>query len=176
MNFVTGAKIPEQYFFQDDGVIPNSKLPVLVYREVFVGNSKHSAKIIEDKFYQNNWRGGWDNGIYSFHHYHSTAHEVLGIYSGEADVMFGGSKYGKVVKVKAGDVVVIPAGVGHKKISSKDLGVIGAYPNAMSYDLIKEDEPQKREQALKNLKKVPLPNTDPVSGENILPEIWNKIN
>jgi long-chain acyl-CoA synthetase len=39
---------------------------------------------------RNGWSGTWRNGIYAFHHYHSTSHEVLGIAAGSAAVRFGG--------------------------------------------------------------------------------------
>jgi uncharacterized protein YjlB len=160
---------PEEYLFEDDGFIPNSKLPVLVYRSVF--NEKRGDKFLIQTFAKNNWKNSWDNGIYSFHHYHSTSHEVLGIYNGEAEVQLGGEQ-GKIVKVKAGDVIVIPAGVGHKKITSKNLGVIGAYPNGMSYDLMKGKK-EERPKADQNIQKVPVPKTDPIFGDQYgLTKIW----
>ena len=38
------------------------------------------------------WLGAWVDGIYAFHHFHSTAHEVLGIVAGSASVILGGPK------------------------------------------------------------------------------------
>ena len=47
---------------------------------------------------------------------------------GEVTVLFGGEG-GVRVAAKAGDVIVLPAGTGHKKLSSRgSLGIVGAYP------------------------------------------------
>ncbi|WP_250123845.1 cupin domain-containing protein [Chroococcidiopsis sp. CCMEE 29] len=63
------------------------------------------------------------------HHYHSTAHEVLGISRGKAAVRLGGDARGQTFEVRAGDVIIIPAGVAHKNLdSSSDFLVVGAYP------------------------------------------------
>ena len=117
-----------EHRFADDGDVPNNRLPLIVYAEAIDAGRGDPAVAFEDLFAGNGWGGGWRNGIFPFHHYHSTAHEVLGIARGEADVRFGGER-GETVHVKAGDAVLIPAGVGHKRLSSShDLLVIGAYP------------------------------------------------
>ena len=154
---------PEMFRFDDDGVIPNSKLPLLLYRGALDANVGDSAAAFEDLFARHRWAGSWRNGIYDFHHYHSTAHEVLGIARGHATVRFGGPR-GRTVDVVAGDAVAIPAGVGHKNEgASADLLVIGAYPDGMSYDLCR-GRPGERPDVLRNIAAVPLPATDPVSG------------
>ena len=92
----------------------------------------------EALFRRHGWGGSWRNGIFPFHHYHSTAHEVLGIAAGEAEVRFGGEN-GETLTVRAGDAVLIPAGVGHKRLSATpDLLVIGAYPGGQRADLMRE--------------------------------------
>ncbi len=98
---------PETYHFSDDGRFPNSSLPLLVYR----GAIPADARAMERTFRVNGWSNVWRNGIFGYHHFHSIAHEVLGIAAGEACVEFGGPG-GQTVEVRAGDVVVIPAGVG----------------------------------------------------------------
>ena len=154
---------PIQLTFKDDGEIPNSKLQLLIYKNVF-SEEKANPEFIKAHFANYNWSNAWDNGVFDYHHYHSTAHEVLGIHSGYAKLQLGG-KNGEQVSVEEGDVIVIPAGVGHKRISqSDDFGVIGAYPGGMDYD-IKRGEDGERPQADENISKVPMPDNDPVYGK-----------
>ena len=87
---------------KDDSIFPNSNLKLLVYRKALDLPEKDPASIFEQLFGANNWHGSWRNGIYPYHHYHSTAHEVLGIYSGWADVQLGGEK-GIALEIQAGD-------------------------------------------------------------------------
>src|SRR5580704_15947769 len=99
---------PVPFLFEDDGMIPNSRLPLLVYRAAVPAD----AAAIERVFAANRWPPAWRNGVHPFHHFHSTAHEVLGVARGEATVLFGGPA-GRVLSLRAGDVAVLPAGVGH---------------------------------------------------------------
>jgi uncharacterized protein YjlB len=60
---------------------------------------------------------------------------VLGVASGSVRVRLGGDS-GKTVVLRAGDVVVVPAGVAHKSEgASPDLVVVGAYPQGQSPDM-----------------------------------------
>ena len=149
--------------FKDDGVVPNSKFPLLVYHNAFTARGDKGAEWLENKFLSNNWSNSWRNGIFDFQHYHSITHEVLGIYSGEALVLLGGDK-GKQVTVKPGDIIIIPAGVGHKNLGSENLGVVGAYPNGMPVDIIRA-QPGDRPKTDENIAAVPFPATDPLYGE-----------
>jgi uncharacterized protein YjlB len=151
----------ESFRFADDGIIPNSALPLLVYRAVLSGADLAAAA--ERCFAGNDWRNAWRNGIFGYHHFHSTSHEVLGLARGEAVVRFGGER-GRSRTVAAGDVVVIPAGVGHKlERGSPDLLVVGAYPEGRDWDLRRGD-PGERDEVMANLAAVPLPAMDPVLG------------
>jgi uncharacterized protein YjlB len=153
----------ETLSFGDDGVTPNNPvLPLVLYRGA-LGDSGDRAGRCEAMFARNGWPDAWRNGIYAHHHYHSTAHEVLGIASGSARVRLGGEN-GKTVELRAGDVVVIPAGVAHKReAASSDLLVIGAYPQGQRPDLCKA-EIASRGKAIPNIAAVPLPAADPVTG------------
>ena len=162
----------KRYHFKDDGRIPNnSTLPLLVYSRA-LATTGDLPSICEELFRNNGWGGSWRNGVFPFHHYHSTAHEVLGVVRGTVRLTFGGEE-GVTVEVAAGDVVVIPAGVGHRNLgSSGDFLVVGAYPKGQSWDL-RTGEPHERPEVLENIRKVPLPESDPVFGrEGPLLEDW----
>lgn len=156
----------------DDGTFPNSTLPVVIYTGAIQHVGRDPAVVFEKTFKSNGWTGSWRNGIYDYHHYHSTAHEVLGVARGRVKVHLGGP-HGKVFDLAAGDVVVIPAGVSHKNIgSSDDLLVIGAYPRGTSADM-QYGRKGERLQADENIAAVPLPDTDPISGaEEPLLRCW----
>jgi uncharacterized protein YjlB len=157
---------PQRHLFEDDGTIPNNpRLPFLVYPGALDLSSGDLATVCEAVFAANRWDRSWRNGIYPFPHFHSTAHEALGICRGEARVRFGGAK-GVVMTVRAGDVVVIPAGVGHQNLgASADLLVVGAYPPGPDWDLCTGEEGE-RPRVFDNIEAVPLPPTDPLFGED----------
>ncbi len=154
----------EAHLLSEDGVFPNNpKLPVLLYRQALIVTGPDAPEAILKRFAQNHWGAGWVNGIYGFHHYHSTAHEVLAIAAGRAQVQLGGEE-GLVATVKAGDVVVIPAGVAHKNLdSSTDFTVVGAYPQGQHPDMC-YGKPGERPDADETIAHVSLPQSDPVAG------------
>jgi uncharacterized protein YjlB len=150
----------ETHSFEDDGAIPNSALPVLVYHHV---EAAYEASGCERLFARNGWLGAWRDGIFPFHHFHSTAHEALGIVAGSASVTLGGPR-GRTLNVRGGDVLVLPAGTGHcNDGSSDDLLVVGAYPDGMRWDLRRGD-PAEHDEVVANIGAVPLPRADPVQG------------
>jgi uncharacterized protein YjlB len=163
-DLIRRAKI-EVFPLADDGVYPNNgRLPLLIYEGALHLPARDPAAAIEALFLANRWAGSWRNGIYAFHHYHSTAHEVLGVYWGSAAVQFGGDA-GKIVSVGPGDVVVIPAGVAHKNLgASPDFGLVGAYPHGQTWDM-NYGHPGERPAADRNIARVPLPLADPVYGD-----------
>jgi uncharacterized protein YjlB len=158
----------ETHRFVDDGQFPNSVLPLLVHRAALPSD----PAAMERTFARNGWSNSWRNGIFDYHHFHSTAHEVLGIASGEVRVAFGGPS-GQEVTVRAGDVVVIPAGVAHRNIGhSADLLVVGAYPGGTDYDLRRGD-PAEHAAAIRAIAAVPMPDRDPVAGAGAgLRQLW----
>jgi len=148
----------------ENGNFPNNPdLPVLLYKSVFDFSGSDPASEIERILSQNNWGGSWRNGIYNFQHYHSTAHEALGVYSGWAVVQLGGPE-NDPVKIEKGDLVVLPAGTSHKRIDSGDgFAVVGAYPDGQNWDMNYGKDPE-MEKAKQNISRVSLPKNDPVFG------------
>ena len=151
-----------EYRFEDDGRIPNNpNLPLLLYPGA-LGEPERDPSRCKELLAGNGWGGAWVDGVFPYHHYHSTSHEVLCVVGGSASIAFGGPE-GEVVEVEAGDVVVIPAGVGHKNEgSSRDFSVIGAYPRGQeNCDVLTGDEDE-RPRALERIRNLPLPETDPL--------------
>jgi uncharacterized protein YjlB len=139
----------------------NPALPVLWYRKaIAVGGSEPEARL-ESVFMQNGWPPQWRNGVYTFHHYHSTAHEVLGFAAGSAELVLGGPG-GRVVTIEAGDVLLLPTGTGHCEISkTDDFSVVGAYPPDQHWDICRAAPDAAAEQRMRTLR---FPHTDPVYG------------
>lgn len=163
LTFVNRFEV-ESFRLKENGNIPNSKLPLLIYRRAVRLQSDDPASIFEELFETNDWTDSWRNGIFDYHHYHSTAHEVLGVYQGNATVNFGGEG-GPIAKVWASDVILIPAGVSHKNIgASPDFGVVGAYPRGQQVDM-RYGKPEERSKADHQIGQVPFPRFDPVQGE-----------
>lgn len=149
----------------DDGAFPNNALPILLYKQAIEPPGSDPAAAFERTFEANGWGGAWRNGIYDYHHYHSTAHEVLGIARGRVTVHLGGPN-GKVFDLEAGDVAVLPAGVSHKNLdASDDLLVVGAYPAGQEPDM-NYGRPGERPRADEKIARVPPPEADPVFGRD----------
>jgi len=167
---------PQRYRFKDDGATPNNpSLPLLLYRRVILLPKEFDpAAVIETLFARNGWKDSWRDGVYDFLHFHTRTHEVLGIARGSVRAQFGGSR-GKVIPLKAGDVVVLPAGTGHQRVAqSDDLLVVGAYPATGRYD---EPQPEEidHDEAVAAIAKTRLPAKDPVYGSiGPLRKLWRK--
>src|SRR3954454_18366046 len=151
-----------------------AQLPLIVRHGAISPDKSDPAKAFERTFAANGWTGCWRNGIYDYHHYHSTAHEVLGIVSGSGMVRFGGES-GETVGLTTSDVVVIPAGVGHALINaSDDFLVVGAYADGREGDLLRDD-PQVIAVARQRIAQVPFPSTDPADGaDGPLMKLWSR--
>jgi uncharacterized protein YjlB len=163
---------PEQFSFEDDGVFPNSVLPLLLYRQALTAETADLASTLEERLAENDWCNSWRNGVYSFAHYHSSTHEVLGVFRGSATLHVGGEN-GASVKLHPGDLIVIPAGVVHQNLrSTEDFAVVGAYPDGREWDLLR-GRPGERPEADRAIAALPIPDNDPIYGaEGPLRQIW----
>ncbi len=165
--------VPKAIRLEDDGRIPNNpRLPLLIYERVLDPGQGDLAAAFAALFAANGWGGIWYDGVFAFPHYHSTAHEALGIARGNARLQLGGDR-GITLDVAAGDALVLPAGTGHQKLgSTPDLLVVGAYPRGQSWDLMR-GRAEERSTALANIAQVPLPPSDPLFGpEGPLLHLW----
>ena len=155
------------YNFEDDGQTPNNPtFPLIHYLSpITLPPEFDPAAIFEDLFASHGWSDAWRDGIYDFLHFHTRTHEVLGIARGHGSVQFGGAR-GRALHIKAGDVVVLPAGTGHQRLcASEDFLVVGAYPDGSPYDEPKPWEID-HDNAVRAIAEVSVPNTDPVYGKD----------
>lgn len=160
---------------RENGLFPNNpSLPLVLLKRAFdtdQGN-RDLALAIENRFRASGWGNSWRNGLYDFHHYHSTAHEALGIYKGWVTAQFGGPG-GPELTALTGDVLILPAGVAHKNIEqSGDFMVVGAYPQGQIWDMC-YGRPGERPAVDRVIAELPLPGADPVFGvEGPLLKLW----
>ncbi|MGO7804847.1 cupin [Rhizobium ruizarguesonis] len=154
-------------FGPSDWIPNNPHLPVLVYWGLFSDGGPTDFK---SRFAANGWTGIWTNGVFDYQHYHSGAHEVLGIALGSATLLIGGPG-GQPIAVAAGDCLVLPAGTGHRNLGcTSDFKVIGAYLKGQQAD-IQTSAPSS--EMLAKISSVPLPHTDPIQGSSgFLKEKW----
>ena len=164
---------PEILHLSRNGWVPNNEhLPVLIYRSVIDPIPKKRVVTVEDRFRSNWWMPQSRNGVYDFHHYHSTAHEVLGVAVGQIRLLLGGEG-GVDVTLRVGDVLVLPVGTGHCKIdASDDVMVVGAYPQDMEWDICKTAPTV---EAIERMRSMKIPTFDPVTGSGgRLTQLWSK--
>ncbi len=139
-------------YFAKAADVPNSTLPVSVLPPHTAGK----ASAFRARFKGAGWTGIWTDTIYDYTHFHSNAHEVLGIAGGNVTLRLGGEE-GSLFRMRAGDMLVIPAGVGHQRVGGDDgVKVVGAYPRGQShYDMKRQG---------RAIPRVALPSADPFYG------------
>ena len=162
---VHGLVEPQTLAFDDDGLVPNNRLPVLRYRLAVDVTGNQPERILENLFAANGWGDLWRNGIFDYLHYHATVHEALGIARGHAKVRLGGDR-GATLEL-----------TGHQCLSaSDDFSVVGAYPPGEKMQITKPT-PDNHRKALKTIPNVPCPVTDPVQGvQGALMRLWTTAN
>ena len=105
--------------------------------------------------------------MYSFSHFHTTSHEVLGIASGKAQLCFGHEENKDRVEevLTKGDVIIMPAGVSHRLLEDLDgaFTMVGCYPTGCNWDMCygKSGEESK----IEKIKDLPWFKKDPVYGD-----------
>ena len=185
----------EHHLLRGVDVSPNNEtLPLIVNKDIADFGDNEPEGVLEKIFWGNQWADGFRDGTFSFHHYQSGAHEVVGVARGGAVLEFGGPG-GMVIEVSAGDAVVIPAGVVHRRIDdAPGYSAVGAYPHRQVPDccvLSAEDaatatvDPDAAGLAIKHIGENQLPEikasilatvlpiTDPVSGTGgAIGELW----
>jgi uncharacterized protein YjlB len=157
-------------FGPDDG-IPNSSLPLVFWRGR-LPSAQRSGTAACALFKRSGWQGTWVYTVYPFWHFHTRGHEVLACVSGTARIALGGDR-GFKADVAAGDVCIIPAGVGHRRLdASADFQMAGGYPPGQEGDIVQPGD-IRIEEAMRTIEQLPLPVTDPITGlADGIAEIW----
>jgi uncharacterized protein YjlB len=161
----------ETFLFEKNAWMPNNpRFPAVLYKQALEGGEEIVPHDLEELFERNGWEPRWRDGVYGYHHYHTTAHEALGFVGGSARLMLGGPR-GREMQVDSGDVLVLPAGVGHCSMrTNKRFLAVGAYPPGQDWDMCKTLADSA---ALERIRNVPVPLSDPVEGgEGILLDLW----
>ncbi len=155
---------PALHLFQPHAGIPNNLLPLVFWRGRLAAGQR-SGDAACALFQQNGWQGTWVYSVYPFWHFHTRGHEVLACVSGSARIGLGGDQ-GIVADVEAGDVCVIPAGVGHRRFAaSADFQMAGGYPPSQQGDIVRPGDVDV-DDAMRAIGGLDLPATDPISGRD----------
>lgn len=149
--------------------VPNTSVlqkPLLIYHSAFPPNT--SATAVEAHLSSVDVvTPQWRYTMYRTTHFHSTAHEILSVVAGKARVCFGGYDNPDRVEtvVGKGDVIIIPAGVGHGLIDDFDsqFTMVGSYPKGQSWDMCYGREGE--EEKVKAMKALGWFDRDPVYGD-----------
>ena len=93
--------------------------------------------------------------------------------AGKVSLKIGGVN-GKIFDLNIGDVLIIPAGVGHHSVSAHtNYQFVGGYPNGNDWDLKTGLEEHERTTILKAISNLAIPDKDPIFGqEGLLFEKW----
>jgi uncharacterized protein YjlB len=153
----------EHFILHENDWVPNNeRLPVLLYRGAVEAENADAAARFEQVFADHGWPPRWRDTVYDYHHYHSTAHEALGVATGFGTLLLGGPG-GREIEIEAGDALVLPVGTGHRRLDvSDDFLVVGAYPHGQDWDLCRDAPSDKARQRMRAF---PIPEQDPITGK-----------
>jgi uncharacterized protein YjlB len=145
------------------GGVPNHPAwPALVYRGAVDGG--RGTGPIKALLASNGWAGLWEWSVFDYHHFHPDAAEVLVVARGRAVLQLGGPE-GPLVPVAAGDVLILPAGFGHRLDGSEDgFLVVGGYPEGQTGKSTWRPDAQRMADWTRQIAQVPRPAADPVFG------------
>ncbi|OTB04737.1 hypothetical protein M426DRAFT_58130 [Hypoxylon sp. CI-4A] len=163
-----------RHSIQAHNLIPNTSIqnkPLLHYHGAFPPSTLTASAIESHLTSVGVVEPQWRFTMYSTTHFHSNTHEVLCISQGKAKLCFGGEDNpGKVeaeveAEVEKGDVLVLPAGVGHRLLEDQTGGfeMVGSYPKGYNWDMCygKKGEETK----VQKIEKLPWFEKDPIYGD-----------
>ncbi|ETW12260.1 hypothetical protein ATO8_11946 [Roseivivax marinus] len=150
--------------FEDDGTVPNNPdLPVVLLRGAVDPGAGEAA--IRALYEANGWHETWTASVFDYQHYHPDAHEALCVAQGWADIQIGGPS-GEILRVSAGDAMILPAGVGHCRCDkSDDFQICGGYPSDQPHATVIRAPDERRPDHVDQIAALSRPKTDPIFGE-----------
>jgi len=173
---------PETYVLAATPTVPNSPYPALIYRGALPPSAR-TAPAITAHLAPHGWALGGTWKAISTPHFHSVTHECYAVFRGASVLVLGrgprdAADAGVQVEVRAGDVVVVPAGVSHASLSAE-----GGYEYAAFYpdgsprwdSNYCKAGPEETAEKGRVARAVPVPECDPVFGEGgPLVKIWRE--
>jgi uncharacterized protein YjlB len=154
---IVRLKIPD-----GDQVPNNPDHPAVIARDALGG--AHDDRAVRGLMEHNGWGGTWTSIVFDYHHFHPDAFEALAVASGSATLMLGGPQ-GETVDVRAGDVMILPPGFGHRRLAMRDrFQICGAYPLGQENYTVIRGSSGYDDAMLRQIAAVAKPGTDPVWG------------
>jgi len=145
-----------------DKVPNNPDHPAVIARDALGG--AHDDRAVRALMQHNGWGGTWTSIVFDYHHFHPDAFEALAVASGAATLMLGGPQ-GETVEVRAGDVIILPPGFGHRRLAMRDgFRICGAYPPGQENYTVISGPSGYDDAMLRQIAAVAKPRTDPVWG------------
>ncbi|EFR00563.1 cupin domain-containing protein [Nannizzia gypsea CBS 118893] len=152
------------------GNFPNTSIqskPLLIYQSVF-DNSATSETVSEHLEAVGAVVPQWTYSMYPANHFHSNTHEVLSVVTGQAKLCFGHEENPDRFEttVSKGDVIVVPAGVGHCLLEDTrgDFAMVGAYPPGIQWNMCYGEEEVGKEKPI--IQSVGWFDRDPIYGDS----------
>ena len=154
------AEITSPKFPVGDQVPNNLDHPAVIARDALGG--AHDDRAVRGLMERNGWAGTWTSIVFDYHHFHPDAFEALAVASGSATLMLGGPQ-GETLEVRAGDVMILPPGFGHRRLAMRDgFQICGAYPPGQeNYTIVRAGYD---DAMLRQIAAVTNPRTDPAWG------------
>lgn len=145
-----------------DRVPNNPDHPAAIARDALGG--AHDDRSVRSLMERNGWGGAWTSIVFDYHHFHPDAFEALAVASGSATLMLGGPQ-GETVEARAGDVMILPPGFGHRRLAMRDgFRICGAYPPGQENYTVVRSSSGYDDAMLRQIAAVAKPRTDPVWG------------
>ena len=149
-------------YMEDDGTFPNNPIyPLILFQNAYHETEEAARQAIVNA----GWTSPWAWGVFPYHHYHSTAWELLVCVQGSALLQLGGET-GPQVQVQTGDLMLIPPGFAHKQLKSYNgFTLLGSYPPDSGHVDVLRGKPTLDQRD--NIRQCLAPKSEPLSGMDL---------